>query len=405
MAVAQAEPLRLARKVRRTLAAGAMIVVFAAGVLKLLDLPGFAYAVSTWTIVPHGLRPAVAIFTPIVEVALTGAWLAGIRPRRCEQATIGLIALFTILFALQWALWSAPTCGCLGAVARYVKGVSEAKFVVARNVALIGALMVGGVPARRATTRVVASRAVAPTAFTLIETLLVIAVIALLTALLAPSLAGTRESARRLKSLANLRGHATTIASYAADYKDLFPALSDPRATSSIVRCESAGIAVSTVYFAATECWHIGLADQYYSGNWNSSSFKTPWTPTEISGALSYQLTCSALAAPSYFVFPSTSPPPMNLKPMKLSDTAFPSDKGLFVAVSRWDYWPDPGFPKQRFHGATMDGSALFFSGSSLGPQFGPGDGNYLQYTTHYPATDPMMHSAGGLQGRDLLSR
>jgi prepilin-type N-terminal cleavage/methylation domain-containing protein len=277
--------------------------------------------------------------------------------------------------------------------------------VLARNAVLIGALTLGGVRRARDLPEYSRGECVGSRAFTLIETILVVALVAVLTALVAPSLAGVRDKSRQLKSLSNLRGHAQIMGAYAADYRDLFPVLSNPNATQSIVRCESARIAIPTVYFGVTGCWHVGLADQYYGGRWNSESFLTPWTPAEYAGSLSYELTCSALAEPEYYDAQRTRPPPSQLRPMKQSETAFPSAKGLFVAVSSWEYWPSPGFKQQRFHGATVDGSALFFSGGDLGPQFGRGDGNYLQYTTHFPATNPLMHTEKGLQGRDLQHR
>lgn len=60
-------------------------------------------------------------------------------------------------------------------------------------------------------------------AFTLIELLVVIAIIATLLAILLPSLAGSREAARRLKCMTNLKGFGAAFHLYQQDHKGLLP--------------------------------------------------------------------------------------------------------------------------------------------------------------------------------------
>lgn len=62
-----------------------------------------------------------------------------------------------------------------------------------------------------------------PRAFTLVELLVVIGIIAVLIGLLVPSLSRARESANRAKCLANLRAIGQAIALYANDFKDRVP--------------------------------------------------------------------------------------------------------------------------------------------------------------------------------------
>ncbi|HEX8876704.1 MAG TPA: type II secretion system protein [Phycisphaerales bacterium] len=63
-------------------------------------------------------------------------------------------------------------------------------------------------------------------AFTLIELLIVIAIIALLLSIGLPALRGARASAQTLKCLINMKSFAAATTSYAMDYKDqVFPAL------------------------------------------------------------------------------------------------------------------------------------------------------------------------------------
>ena len=73
-------------------------------------------------------------------------------------------------------------------------------------------------PARR----LVSARSARP-AFTLVELLVVIGIIALLISILLPSLAKARESAKRTQCLSNLRSINQMLIMYALNYKDLVP--------------------------------------------------------------------------------------------------------------------------------------------------------------------------------------
>ena len=64
-------------------------------------------------------------------------------------------------------------------------------------------------------------------AFTLIELLIVIAIIALLIGILLPALGKARDTARGLLCQSNLRGNTTALVMYAGDYKSKFPQNND----------------------------------------------------------------------------------------------------------------------------------------------------------------------------------
>lgn len=87
-------------------------------------------------------------------------------------------------------------------------------------------------------------------AFTLLELLVVIAVIALLTAILLPGLAAARDSARTAACLSNLRQAFLSCRMYADENKGLGPALGQPYTTApnwAVIVQQYAGVAGETL--------------------------------------------------------------------------------------------------------------------------------------------------------------
>jgi prepilin-type N-terminal cleavage/methylation domain-containing protein len=229
--------------------------------------------------------------------------------------------------------------------------------------------------------------------FTLIETILVVVLVALLLSLILPSLQNTKKLAGGARSSSNLRSHASVLAVYAADYDDLFPYLTDPKATRSVVRCESAGIAVSILYFEASRYWRIGLADSYYQGAWNSSAFFTPYRVGE--GRAEYLLSCTTIADPRYYSSEEAQAPPQNLRPVRGTEVHFPSAKGLLVEHSF-------ALPSVSPRVAFGDGSASVLQQDRFLAGLRSGDGLFWNFTLHYPNREPICHTVNGVRGRDV---
>jgi type II secretory pathway pseudopilin PulG len=400
----------LARVLGRAPAVGAAVVVFsvgAAGFLKLYDLSAFRDSVSRWALVPPLLEPFLVVLVPVAEVAILAWWLQGDRVRSVI-ACAGMLAGFTVLYAVHWASRGPPPCGCLGFLGRYWAWIEHARWVMARNVAMVAVLLVH-VAAASIGPRAQRSRAGQPlraparSGYTVVEVLLAVAFCATLAALLAPSLAGVSDSSRRARDLANLRSHAQVFAAYAADYRDLFPALTSAQATFSIIRCESAGIVLVRRYFDAFANWNVGLADQYYAGAWNSPSFRSPWAGAG-GWSTSYTMACSLIASPAYYNRLTREEPPAQLVPQRHGDVLFPSAKAILVAdPPDWGRTAGPWVGVLR--AAMADGGGLSVHLHRVTPEHWTEDGRYPAYVSYHLGPGralPMTHTIDGVRGRDM---
>ncbi|MBL8757032.1 MAG: type II secretion system protein, partial [Phycisphaerae bacterium] len=282
----------------------------------------------------------------------------------------------------------------------------SARATLVRNVALL-VLLVPGIVARTAGRRSRATDARparSARGFTVVELLVVMALAGVLVALVLPSLAGVRLGARTAASAANARTHAGTMASYLHDWRDVYPYLTDPQTTQSVIRCRSAGRAIVTEHFGGAKFRWLGLADDYYDGNWLSPSFRSPFG---LPGAVgSYTMGCVFLARPEYYTPETRRQPPEQLRPTRGADVLFPGSKAIVVDDSA----PPAGSGlsgvsrHERFVIAAMvDGRAgQFNAGTDMLPQHPSGDGNYPAYGADFPWWLPMTHTAEGVRGRDI---
>lgn len=87
-----------------------------AGVLKMLDPWGFAFAIDSFQMVPRALISPLAIVLPPLEVLAGILWVLDRAPVTAATAIFGLCVVFAL--ALGAAIFRGlPTqCGCFGAV-------------------------------------------------------------------------------------------------------------------------------------------------------------------------------------------------------------------------------------------------------------------------------------------------
>lgn len=245
-------------------------------------------------------------------------------------------------------------------------------------------------------------------AFTLIESILTIALIAILIALLLPSLSGVRDRVRSISALSDLRQHATVFAAYANDHRDISPFFAEPRATLTVIRGNQA--TVSFHYFSSSSFWVYALADTYYPGlSLFDDVFRSPYLLDTDVYDTPYYYSCSMIAAPAYWS-PETRTGRDQFRPNRLSDVAFPGAKGM-LTIEPWVLRAPFDTPlstlnpaEQTVLSATVAGSATTTKLGEFGPVIASGDGGTItELGGHRTGTTPAgMHTLHGAAGRDL---
>lgn len=382
----------------------AMSVMLLLGVAKLLDLPAFADALRTWNVIPERAVAPLCISIPVFEVLVGLSWILGMCRERALAGAFCFLMVVTLAYLGQRFLSAPPRCGCAGVVSRYWSEIDSTSVVVIRNTLMLGAFgarMLAGRKPRRSTGVITTMRT--PTSecrgFTLIEVLVVVALVGLLIGLLAPSIGGVKDKARVANTLANLRSHASIFTAYSGDFRDTMPAATYPTGL-SIIRCPSQGIAVKAKYFDMARLWQIALADGYYNGDPSSMSFRSPLNPySKGVGRLietDYWYACSFLASPEFYNETTRALLPQQLRAVRLGEVVFPGAKSLLAEYAL--SWGPPGAAWTAYTDGHADESTVV---TELTHKSGDGAQSY-DYNGHFPADSyPLLHTENGVRGRD----
>lgn len=242
--------------------------------------------------------------------------------------------------------------------------------------------------------------------FTMLEMIIIIALIALLIALVVPSLSGVRQRAQEAKALSDLRQHAAIFTIYTGEWNDRFPAFADPRATQTVLRTTHGTVAFP--YFASHNFWPFALSASYYQDASPSSElFISPFAASS-SFSRQYTYACAFIARPEYWDI-STRRGRDQLGPTTLSQVRFPASKGL-LSVEPWGHGVSEGVPVdapeiglRRSLVVTVSGSARAVRIGELGPVVRSGDGTDRTLGGHTIGWLPTgAHTQHGVDGRDL---
>jgi hypothetical protein len=203
--------------------------------------------------------------------------------------------------------------------------------------------------------------------------------------------------------MADLRSHAAIFSQYGTDFKGYFPYFTNPNASYSVVRCESAGVAVPAIYFEAHWLWNIALTDGYYSGNILSSSF---FPPPPLGGSRrdrglgsGYFYGCAFVADPTYWDRTTRLSGTSQLRATGLHEVLFPSKKALHVNYVRYlAFRGIQGSGSQGIQAGFVDGHAV---SSSPAIEQRAGCGGDRNFAVHRISLPPMVHTSDGVRGRD----
>lgn len=373
------------------------------GLLKLAWLPAFASSMALIRVLPADAQWWLTIGIPTAELAV--GLLLFARPKAPLAVGSGVLLAFMLIVGA--ALADPPTsgrgCGCLGVASQWLD-VPPQVFTAFAWMMLITLCVawVGGATGRPGPTRV---RAAERAAFTLVEVVLVIAILTVLAFVLAPTLSLVRESARRVRANSDLRSHAAIFAAYSDDHKDQFPYITDPRGDVSIIRCRSAGLAVRARYFDAFLHWSVALADGYYAGAFRSAALKSPWRPYSGQGIASdYSYPCVFIADATYWSAFSRRRGRVQLVSTRASQVLFPSVKTLLFAAGAGGVSAESdasGLIPTGF----VDGSSADIAEHLRTEQYRPADGPDIRLSLHTVALTPYLHTIDGVRGRDVLRR
>jgi len=382
--------------------------LIAAALGKLLDPGGFRASLDSWSLIPESILGMLTLGVPLLEISLAAAWFLGVHRLAMALAAGVLLAAFTGLYALHLAIASPPDCNCLGLIMAFNRGETIAENLLVRNGVLMGVMALAGIswlvrtrgirvrPIRKGTSQMPRGAAAG---FTLVETLLVIMLIAILIGLALPFLGGARDKAHEVGALALIRGHGQIMQTYSVDYAGYFPVVGHPDRPTTV---EVGGREIELTYWHADFQWVYALANGYYDGRLGHPSL---YPPGYEDGGSPFMYTESFLAAPQFWS-PQTRTGRTQWRPVPAALASYPSAKGLLTSwASRVPVqgqaasyrFPDD-MPQET---AFVDGSAKTIKRGDFLPWMQTGEGDYSGHRTT-PFGWPVLHTLQGAQGRDV---
>ncbi|MBX3389790.1 MAG: type II secretion system protein [Phycisphaeraceae bacterium] len=394
-------------KVCWLLASAVACVIAVSGILKLADLPGFSQALSTWTVLPGPVKSIVLVCLPILEVAAGIGFLFFGRSKAVFIGMFVFLVMASAAYVTQLLTGEAPKCGCLGLLSEYVYQRETAKAVLFRDGVLLlcSALALVLWPRRKLDPASAGRATVAPTlppvespanGFTLIEMLVSIAIVAILLALVVPSLMPMRAAARDTKRLAQLRSHGTVFASYANDFRELFPAITEPKSTATVYRFQ--GRAFYVPYFGACWAWNLALAPSYYGDNPWDASFTPPGQKPQVFSQY-YWYASSFLTDPKFWD-PYERLGPSQWRSTRLNEVTFPQKKALITNEGEIGFLEGRGINKSERSAAFVDGHAAKTAPENMVTPYPNGLGDWFDCTSEKEVFG--LYTLYGVKGQDV---
>ncbi|MDQ7013304.1 MAG: prepilin-type N-terminal cleavage/methylation domain-containing protein [Planctomycetota bacterium] len=299
------------------------------------DAVRFARIVMPGNSLTLPLAKASVAFLVAVEFVIAVALISGVRRRLFAGFALTLVVVFGSIVAYAWAGGTLDSCGCLGLAGRIVQLGSTPQSAFFRNLGLAAALawILWHSKPRICTMRGPPVKPDTPTGFTLIETLVVIAVIAIVIAITLPALSGSRIAARTARSQAVSGQLLAALTMYGTDNDELFPFFAtrgDPFGPKWLF-----GHDMPTSYLGGQSHYYASLlvpnyidSRQALEQDWIRDKLRERGYPAQVVRADHY-LTYSAFTSTSYWYGEETPHEPQHFRPARWAELRFPSQKGL----------------------------------------------------------------------------
>ncbi len=368
-----------------------MSLLGVAAVLKLWDLPRFEQSLRSWPVFPGVSLGLVAIFIPVVELALACSFFASSgHARRAALTAASLLGVVSAVYGVLLILGHEPDCLCFGKILAFRHARSDAFWVLIRNTAMIAALLgpecIRLFVARKKESPTPAedwsSERATARGFTIVELLVSIVVIGTLLSLTLPLLSSARSRARQAASAVSARSCAILLNSYANDNRDSMIVYSKPgewrswpEADESRLKCGYFYIAIVWAHVLKQQGYIPEIGDAFISPDAPPADPVTG-QPLRFPGAVHYQPSCSFLATDGFWR-PSTRIGPAQWRARALCEARIASRKVLVASIFPWSVAARMGTERSNLTAdlAFVDGAAgrFQFSNSTMTGVLGDG--------------------------------
>lgn len=260
----------------------------------------------------------------------------------CVGATLVVFSAALVRLAVSP---DAPSCGCLGLIQAAEASRFDAQLGLVRNTGLLGIVAwlawASGIAAPRSEPSPPRPNVEGRRAFSLIEMLVVIGIVAVVIGITLPMLARSRAHARATRDIATQRSLYTSLTLYSGDYADAFPYFGTPGDPEGPIVIK--GTLVKGQYFIVhRKHWISGIVPEYFDGGLDLVQTERSRVylasvgyPSDILQTYFY-LTATAFAAPEFFSGPEVllqlGPSP-HYRATRWHEMLFPSQKGILLDV------------------------------------------------------------------------